>query len=347
MKIPFRLPRLSKQHLSTTYHKIRADKKLLIITIIALVAVIGGSGFGIYKLSTNPPPSPTGDVNHDGKVDDLDTRKSEEKSSGRSTNPVKPPADQKPQIYDLRIDNRYLHDFPGEVFGISIPSGKSQVTEPFEIYSQGIDISKCTIKETVVHDYPDNKKETIVLKAISLQNVVLYDGYNTITVSCPSSAGTIEQSLRIPLTDGLPEACRNFAFTDSAVTANNYDDLKNGVIGLWAGCVTTPWVPKYYVTMTLMPYGIYSAVSNEVMDFSEANAMYYGSEADNPYKQYSIKDFQSNRTGTGEIDITWDATSSQTSRGSLKNIKLMGNKLSFEFFHFHQYGPVTFQLYRQ
>src|SRR3990167_4684302 len=292
MKIPFRLPRLSKQHLSTTYHKIRADKKLLIITIIALVAVIGGSGFGIYKLSTNPPPSPTGDVNHDGKVDDLDTRKSEEKSSGRSTNPVKPPADQKPQIYDLRIDNRYLHDFPGEVFGISIPSGKSQVTEPFEIYSQGIDISKCTIKETVVHDYPDNKKETIVLKAISLQNVVLYDGYNTITVSCPSSAGTIEQSLRIPLTDGLPEACRNFAFT-------------------------------------------------------EANAMYYGSEAENPYKQYAIKDFQSNRTGTGEIDITWDATSSQTSRGSLKNIKLMCNKLSFEFFHFHQYGPVTFRLYRQ
>jgi hypothetical protein len=333
--------------------KITSSRKLLALAILAVVLLGIGGGYGVHQLvsdSKSPATQPVkGDSNHDGKVNQTDKLESANQQASDQANqkPVAKPANSTPQIYDMRLDNRYLHDFPGEVFGISIPKGDSQVTVPFEVYSTGINISGCTLNEHVVHDFPNDQAEDIKLKSVALQNVTLYDGYNTLTVNCAVGSQTITRTMKVPLTDGLPEACRNFNFSDSAVSVSSYEELKNGVVGTWQGCVTTPWIPKYFVTVTFRSDGTYSATSDEVLDFVPMTAMYYGSNLDNPNKTYAVKNLNGDMTGDGEINITWDATSSQTSRGGLRNVKLMGSKLSFEFFHFNQYGPVTFQLYRQ
>ena len=46
----------------------------------------------------------------------------------------------------------------------------------------------------------------------------------------------------------------------------------------------------------------------------------------------------------GGIDIVFWA--GNTNRGELRNIRLTGNELEFEFFHRGEYGPLLYQLYR-
>jgi hypothetical protein len=59
---------------------------------------------------------------------------------------------------------------------------------------------------------------------------------------------------------------------------------------------------------------------------------------------YWVNDLQDSRKGVGEIDVYWDVGS--VVRDELRNIKLMGNQLEFEFFHFGVYRPLTFPLDR-
>jgi hypothetical protein len=60
---------------------------------------------------------------------------------------------------------------------------------------------------------------------------------------------------------------------------------------------------------------------------------------------YAVLDLQDSRLGVGQIDIAFDLDPAV--RDGLRNIRLMGDKLEFEMFHFEQYGPITFRLYRQ
>jgi hypothetical protein len=141
-----------------------------------------------------------------------------------------------------------------------------------------------------------------------------------------------------------PEACLAFAFPAADVTIRSLAELQDGLLGTWAGCVTTPWVPPYWITITFRDDGTYSGVAqlNQLGDWQPA--FYYGTDEDSPEKRYELNDLQDSLKGIGQIDIFfWEGN---TSRGDLRNIKLMGDQLEFEFFHGGQYGPLTYRVYR-
>jgi hypothetical protein len=115
-----------------------------------------------------------------------------------------------------------------------------------------------------------------------------------------------------------------------------------GMIGSWEGCVTTPWTSVHHVAVTFRADGTYSAVTTESLDDSSGPAFYYGTDEDSPEKLYRVNDLQDSGKGGGEIDVHfWPGNSV---RDELRNTKLIGDKLEFELFHFHVYGPVTVRL---
>ena len=142
-----------------------------------------------------------------------------------------------------------------------------------------------------------------------------------------------------------PDACTDLPFEYSSITVSSFADLQAGVVDSWAGCVFTPWVPPYWVTVTLRDDGTYSAhaLVNAFVDPGQP-AFYYGTDEDSPFKQYAVLDFQESGLGIGQIDIYFFPGS--VNRGDLRNIRLMGDQLEFEFFHRSQYGPLTYRLYR-
>jgi hypothetical protein len=141
-----------------------------------------------------------------------------------------------------------------------------------------------------------------------------------------------------------PEACMDFALPEAAISVQTLTDLQAGVLGTWAGCVTTPWVPPYWVTLTFRDDGTYSGVAMVGPTGERQPALYHGSDTDSPEKRYAINDLQDSLNGVGQIDIVFDMGS--VNRGDLRNIRLMGDDLAFEFFHRSVYGPIAFELYR-
>jgi hypothetical protein len=138
------------------------------------------------------------------------------------------------------------------------------------------------------------------------------------------------------------EACVGFEFADGPITVESLGELRDSIVGTWSGCVTTPWVQPYWVTITFRDDGTYSSYA---LAGSALPALYYGSDEDSPEKVYEINDLQDDMDGVGQIDIFFWA--GNVNRGDLRNIALMGNKLEFEFFHRSEYGPLTYQLYRR
>ena len=112
--------------------------------------------------------------------------------------------------------------------------------------------------------------------------------------------------------------------------------------GSWHGCVTTPWVPEYWVDLTFRADGTYSSSVGEVLDSFPVPAMYYGTDADDPDKRWRIDDLQASGLGVGIIDIAFGGAVNRDVSG----IRLMGNRLEFEMMHRGAYGPLVFQLVR-
>jgi hypothetical protein len=138
-----------------------------------------------------------------------------------------------------------------------------------------------------------------------------------------------------------PEACSDFQFPVTDIIVNSLAELQAGVVAVWGGCVTTPWVPPYWVTITLRSDGTYSGVA---MEGAGEPAFYYGTDDDLAEKRYALNDLQDSLKGIGQIDIVfWEGN---VNRGDLRNITLMGDRLEFEFFHRSEYGPLTYRLYR-
>lgn len=136
-------------------------------------------------------------------------------------------------------------------------------------------------------------------------------------------------------------ACTDFEFASGDTTVSTLAELEAGIVGSWAGCVTTPWVSPYWVTITFRADGTYSGVA---LAGSDQPAFYYGTDDDSPEKGYELNDLQDDGEGIGHIDIVFWALN--TNRGDLRDIRLMDDQLQFEFFHRGQYGPLTYQLYR-
>ena len=206
--------------------------------------------------------------------------------------------------------------------------------------TRNLDQDACVLRHTVEPDAAAAQPITKRLKTLPTQSVALIDGYHTFTARCPGARWVV----RVRASDRLPERCAGFVFPPREVSVTTLAELKVGVQGTWHGCVTTPWLPAYAVTLTLRADGTYSAVSGEALDGQTMNAMYYGTEEESTAKRYWLNDLQDDLEAIGEIDIVFSADS--VNRDELRNVRLKGDQLQFEMFHQGIYGPITFQLYR-
>jgi hypothetical protein len=181
-----------------------------------------------------------------------------------------------------------------------------------------------------------------------------YWWYRVDDVSVPLAGGTSQGWVAAADHDGTPwigpspDSCVDYQsqFSPGAITVHSLAELQIGILGTWAGCVRTPWVPPYWVTLTFKGDGTYAAMGDTKADGYQYPAFYYGTDGESPTRTYALNDLQDSLKGVGQIDIVFDDGSGSIVRDELRNIKLMGDRLEFEFFHFSQYGPVTFRLYR-
>jgi len=160
----------------------------------------------------------------------------------------------------------------------------------------------------------------------------------------PTPTGTpLPTATPTPPPAPLPGSCEAHEFVEGDITISTLAELEKGMVGTWEGCVITPWVRPYWVTLTFYPDGTYSSRAED--DAPDGNpAMYYGTDDDSPEKRWELNDLQDDLEGVGQIDIVfWPGN---TNRGDLRNIRLMGHQLEFEFFHRGAYGPLMYQLYR-
>jgi hypothetical protein len=213
-----------------------------------------------------------------------------------------------------------------------------------ELIVNDLDRSVCSLIQAVKPDDPVIAARDIALEPLAKQTVDIFDGWNTFNATCATDMGPVGTSLRAVARDGQPEACKGFEFARDDISVTSFDELRTGVIGTWVGCATTPWTPMYKVTLVLREDGTYSAKSGEGLDGQRMLALYYGTDKDSPLKRYALTDLQASGLGLGEIDVYWDSGS--VVRDDLRNVRLMGDKLEFEMFHFGQYGPIAFRLNR-
>jgi hypothetical protein len=227
-----------------------------------------------------------------------------------------------------------------------ITTGNKTADVPLGIAANGLELSRCTITDNVTLDDATFSKQQVSLPSIAKQTLKLVDGSHAIVFDCPTtSSSNVTLSITGLAADGLAKKCADYNFTDSSSTANNLDELKSAVVGSWAGCVTTPWTPSYYVNISFKADGTYTATSTESLDGIVHTPMYWGGQQTNAKSTYRLMTFASG-VGTGEF-VIYFSDAGTTTQDTLKYVKVMGDKLSFEFMHFSAYGPVTYKLYRQ
>ncbi len=208
-----------------------------------------------------------------------------------------------------------------------------------------VERARCVIIHRVVPDAPGTTSTKTRLAPKRRQTVALIDGLHTFRATCPSRLGDLQARVKVLATDGQPELCQDFTFAEAPASVASLAELNAGIVGTWTGCVTTPWTPSYYVTVSFRSDGTYSAISSEVLDGVPMNAMYYGIETGSPAKRYELDDLQDDLEGVGWIDIDFGAGS--IDRDDLRDVRLMGDQLEFEVIHGGIYGPLTFELYRR
>jgi hypothetical protein len=129
--------------------------------------------------------------------------------------------------------------------------------------------------------------------------------------------------------------------------ASQLEKIRKGALGRWRGTVTTPWVAPYEIEMELRADGTYSAHSIGQDDSSDYPALYYGTNEDSPLKTWSLDDVKANGDASGEIQVLFGVVYT-TTVDEIRHLRLGadGTTLSFEMWHFGQYGPVRCELTR-
>jgi hypothetical protein len=237
--------------------------------------------------------------------------------------------------------NLLINGADGDPPRLAFESGKT-VDMTLSLVTKDLRRSDCTIKHRFDPDAPGVAGASGTMSPLAEQTVSLRDGWHHFTARCPSIDGELTAKMDALAADGLPERCAGFDFSGGDLTASSVEDLQAGMTGTWSGCVTTPWVPVYWVDFTFRPDGSYSAVASEVLDDWRTNALYYGTDADSPDKQVRILDI-ADGVGDGEIDVVFETS---VNTDDLREIKLMGDALSFKMIHLNEYGPLVFRLVR-
>jgi hypothetical protein len=215
----------------------------------------------------------------------------------------------------------------------SVPPG-SHIDVEVALLVTDLAIGDCSLVHVIIPDDSALEPSTVSLEPLPIQTVSLIDGEHDFRASCESSAGTLAANTRAVAADRQPELCRDFEFEEGPITVSTYQELSDGMIGTWEGCVDAPWVPLNFVTVTFGSDGTYSADAPERLDGEEMVPFYWDDEEDSPAKTYTIDDLQDSLKGVGTMGHL-----------ELRNIRLMGDLLEFEVFE-REYGPVTVRLSR-
>jgi len=243
---------------------------------------------------------------------------------------------------DILKENGEAYVYLGDLY-IATPNKENNIkvrlsAQPFG----GMELSSCNFTHKYVVDDSQGEVREKALESSESQILTAIDGDHAVSVVC----GDYMNSFAFRVADRQPEMCRDSTFEKTEVTASSVEEINNIVIGAWEGCVKTPWVPVYFVTIEFRRDGTYSANSNEVLDGVKMNAMYYGTEEDNSDKKYLIDSVDSAGIARGDLVIYFAESATKTT-GRLEKVRVIGNKLSFEYYHRGTYGPLTFELYKK
>jgi hypothetical protein len=326
----------------------RASRRNMVIAVAICFVFLSSSAAGVYYAwpsDDNNSSIPTTGANS-SRGNEYETGSSNTTSSTNPDAQAEKQDDQTTQNTGEKSVNIILdnYDSPGTV-AKSTSGGAKNTNVNMKLKLQNFELKNCTVTDSITLDDDNLSQTSKSISAVADQELSLVDGKHVITAKCTAGTTNKSDTANMVIMDNQPKKCQDFNFSDGATTASSVPSLQSGMVGTWQGCVTTPWVPKYFVNMTFRSDGTYSAVSGEQLDFRDMNALYYGTEDDNAAKKYGINTFQSG-VGTGNI-VIWFGDSKTTTDDQLKNIKLMGSKLSFEMLHLNQYGPLTFQLNKQ
>jgi hypothetical protein len=116
--------------------------------------------------------------------------------------------------------------------------------------------------------------------------------------------------------------------------------LAVGMVGAWVGTQTSPWEPVRQVVIELHADGSYSASC----EGGGCMPFYYGEfcPRDRGYWRLNAGNALA---AFGEIRIFYEIAGTSTTEG-LRQIRLEGEVLTFEQWHFERHGPIVFELER-
>lgn len=185
-----------------------------------------------------------------------------------------------------------------------------------------------------------------VNSSTNVQNTQVAETSNNDTDSSVPDTKPIEQGPVSHPKVAIPTDCDTSSFDESSPTPTNLGELELSILGEWRGCVSTPWMPKYLISILFKEDGTYSStLLKHPPNITPGSALYYGTDKDSSEKTFAITGFDTNiNTGMGNLVVYFD-TGTKVTQG-LPDIKVMGNKLSFSYYHFNQYGPLKFELVR-
>ena len=139
----------------------------------------------------------------------------------------------------------------------------------------------------------------------------------------------------------IPKATfRTLAVSQDPAAAQNLAAAQAGIVGNWTGTRICPWTSPILVNFVFRSDGTYgsSAVTS-----SEGPALYYGTDQDSSEKQYILNYFGPSGA-SGTIQIVFDTGPAS---GTIKDINVSANSLTFSVLHLNQYGPISFSLLRK
>jgi hypothetical protein len=151
-----------------------------------------------------------------------------------------------------------------------------------------------------------------------------------------------------PATDWSPDAWVPYPGGDAQELL---DTVRATMPGDWAGLARTPWTTPYRVELSFTTEGRYSGRCSEVA--SECcRLFYYGSDEDNPLRQFRVDDVTLSGNVFGEIDVPFEYDDSYglpSWQGELSQVQpdASGNGLRFLFRRSDGYGPIEYDLRRR
>jgi hypothetical protein len=125
-----------------------------------------------------------------------------------------------------------------------------------------------------------------------------------------------------------------------------FERIRKGMVGQWAGTETTPFTAPYRVFVTFTGDGHYAASCAQMTCLDPV--FYYGSDANDPSKTYMLIDLHADGTGTGHIVIFFGPGDIQTGDLDAVTLSADGNHLQFQFWETWngRIGPFVFDLRR-